>query len=51
MHQPTTRHATRTNHRTQRATLNPYVLDDTAFTPSDILRARAAADAPAGHQR
>ena len=40
MHHPTTRRATRTTHRTQKPSLDPYVLDDVAFTLSDILRAR-----------
>ena len=31
----------RTTHRTQRASMNPYYMDDTAFTLSDILRHRA----------
>lgn len=44
MHHPTTRRATRTTHRTQKPSLDPYVLDDVAFTLSDILRARAESD-------
>jgi len=35
-----TRQSTRTAHRTQKSSLNPYVLDDVAFTLSDIRRAR-----------
>jgi len=45
MHHPTNRQATRTAHRTQKSSLNPYVLDDVAFTLSDIRRARAESDA------
>jgi len=41
MHHPTTRPTTRTTHRTQKSSLNPYVLDDVAFTLSDIRWARA----------
>jgi hypothetical protein len=44
MHHPTTRRATRTTHRTQKPSLDPYVLDDVAFTLSDILRARAQSE-------
>jgi len=35
-----TRQSTRTANRTQKSSLNPYVLDDVAFTLSDIRRAR-----------
>ena len=41
MHHPTTRRAARATHRTQKSSLDPYVLDDVAFTLSDIRRARA----------
>ena len=44
MHHTRTRPATRTAHRTQKPSLDPYVLDDVAFTLSDILRARAQSD-------
>ena len=46
MHHPTTRQATRTTHRTQKSSLSPYVLDDVAFTLSDIRRARDHLEAP-----
>ncbi len=35
------RHTVRTTHRTRRPSLNPYFMDDTAFTLADILRDRA----------
>jgi hypothetical protein len=41
MHHPTKRQASRTTHRTQKSSISPYVLDDVAFTLSDIRRARA----------
>ena len=44
MHHTRTRPATRTAHRTQKPSLDPYVLDDVAFTLSDILRARAQSE-------
>ncbi len=44
MHHPTTRRATRRTHRTQKSSLSPYVLDDVAFTLSDIRRARAESE-------
>ena len=40
MHHPTNRQTARTAHRTQKPSLNPYVLDEVAFTLSDIRRAR-----------
>ncbi len=46
MHHPTNRQVTRTTHRTQKSSLNPYVLDEVAFTLSDIRRARAGSDVP-----
>ena len=44
MHHTRTRSATRTAHRTQKPSLDPYVLDDVAFTLSDILRARGQSE-------
>jgi hypothetical protein len=44
MHHPTTRRAARAAHRTQKSSLDPYVLDDVAFTLSDIRRARAESE-------
>ena len=44
MHHPTTRRATRATRRTQKPSLDPYVLDDVAFTLSDILRARGQSE-------
>ena len=44
MHHPTTRLATRATRRTQKPSLDPYVLDDVAFTLSDILRARGQSE-------
>jgi hypothetical protein len=41
MNRSETRQTIRTTHRTQRASMNPYYMDDTAFTLSDILRDRA----------
>ncbi len=46
MHHPTNRQATRTAHRTEKSALSPYVLDEVAFTLSDIRRARAESDGP-----
>ncbi len=42
MNRTTTRKTVRTTHRTRRASLNPYYMDDTAFTLGDILRERAS---------
>ena len=47
MHHPTNHRTARTAHRTQKSSLNPYVLDDVAFTLSDIRRARADGEASA----
>jgi len=46
MHHRTNRQAIRTAHRTQKSSLNPYVLDEIAFTLSDIRRARSESDVP-----
>ncbi len=47
---PRTAHqSVRTTYRTQKSSVNPYYVDDTAFTLADILRARVS-DAPSvGH--
>jgi hypothetical protein len=47
MHHSTTRRTTRTTHRTQRPSLSPYVLEDTALTLSDIRQARAEGEVAA----
>jgi len=44
MHHPTKRQAGRTTHRSQKPSVDPYVLDDVAFTLSDIRRARAESE-------
>jgi hydroxyethylthiazole kinase-like sugar kinase family protein len=44
MHHPTNRQAMRAAHRTWKSSLDPYVLDEVAFTLSDIRRARAESD-------
>jgi len=47
MHHSTPHRTTRTTHRTQRPSLSPYVLEDTALTLSDIRRARAQGEVAA----
>ena len=41
MNRTASRQTVRTTHRTRRASLNPYYMDDIAFTLADILRDRA----------
>lgn len=47
MHHPTTHRTTRTTHRSQRPSLSPYVLDDTALTLSEIRQARSEGEVTA----
>ena len=49
MHHRTNHQGTRTAHRTPKSSLNPYVLDEVAFTLSDIRRARAENTASTAH--
>ncbi len=44
-----TRPTVRTMHRTRRPSLNPYYMDDTAFTLADILRDRVLDASPVKH--
>ena len=44
-----TRQTVRTTHRTRRPSLNPYYMDDIAFTLADILRDRALETSPLTH--
>ncbi|MGD0746447.1 MAG: hypothetical protein ABSB68_01385 [Acidimicrobiales bacterium] len=48
MHHSTTHRTTRTTHRSQRPSLSPYLLDDTALTLSDIRQARAEREVAGG---
>lgn len=49
MNRTGSRQTIRTTHRTQRSSMNPYYMDDIAFTLSDILRDRAM-DVPADNR-
>jgi len=49
MHHSMTHRITRTTHRTtQRPSLSPYVLEDTALTLSEIRQARSEGEVTAG---
>ncbi len=48
MHHPTTSTTRRTTRRTPRPGLDPYFIDEVAFTLSDIRRARAESTPVAG---
>ena len=48
MHHATIHRTTRTTHRSQRPSLSPYLLDDTALTLSDIRREPAEHEVAAG---
>ncbi len=41
MNRTASRQTRRTEHRTQKPSMNPYYMDDTAFTLADIRRDRA----------
>ncbi len=41
MNRTGTRRTVRTTHRTRQSSLNPYFMEDTAFTLADIQRYRA----------
>jgi hypothetical protein len=48
MHHQTTRQTTRRTYRTPSTSLNPYVLEETALTLTDIRRARDESESSSG---